>query len=248
MKLSIRQRRFFKDFGFLYLPGLMADDAAWIAAEFEAIFRQHSPVHDGNERSSVGSFFDYSERLFGLLEDHRIEGVLSGLLGDDFNYLGSGGELYVGDSMWHPDSHDKPLLQVKLALYLDHLTRATGALRLVPGSHLRGWKGNLDPQALWDIDPDEVPCVAPENHPGDVLVFHESTLHNSIGGGHRRRMLNLVCFSRARTDAELAFLDQIIAPRVGKLYSERLLQMATPKQMKHLDQIREREAHIQANL
>ena len=44
--------------------------------------------------------------------------LLTALLGDDYVYLGSGADLYVGDGMWHPDG-SFPRGWVKVAMYLD---------------------------------------------------------------------------------------------------------------------------------
>lgn len=245
MQLTPQQKRFFADFGYLFLPGLMTDDIDWIIDEFEAVFRDNGVVHDGTERSSIGPFIDQRARLCALLDDPKIEGLLDGLLGEGFNYLGSGGELYVGDGLWHSDSANRVLTHVKLAMYLDSLTRDTGALRVVPGSHQQNWVGNLDTAALWDRTPNEVPSVALESEPGDVVVFHESLLHNAIGGGNRRRMLNLTGCSRARTEAEMSEVDRRVAKLAGRsLYSNFLRQTASPARMRHLEQMLERQAAL----
>ena len=84
-------------------------------------------------------FIDQHEYLCGLLDDPRIEGIGSALLGDDFNYTGSDGNYYVGDTRWHSDGYrDKKYVSLKMAFYLDPVTRDTGCLRVVPGSHRFG--------------------------------------------------------------------------------------------------------------
>lgn len=42
--------------------------------------------------------------LCGLLDDARVDGIFASLLGDDYVYLGSDGNFYVGDTRWHSDS------------------------------------------------------------------------------------------------------------------------------------------------
>ena len=236
MVLDASQKRFFTDFGYLVLPGLMREEAPWIIEEFERVFARAGVVHDGSRRSSLGPFIERSARLCSLLDNPKVNGLLAGLLGADFNYLGSGGELYVGDGMWHPDCHGDPVSQVKWAMYLDHLTRDTGALRLVPGSHRHGWQGNLDTQALWGIGMEDVPCVAPVNAPGDVIVFNQMTLHNALGGGDRRRMLNLLACSSCRTEAELDFLRRRLPASRAELRWETMRGTATAERMRHLEQ------------
>ena len=75
-----------------------------------------------------------------LLDDPRILAIAKTLLGDDFNYMGSDGNFYVGDTRWHSDGGHKleDPMHIKIAFYLDPLTRDTGALRVIPGSHLFG--------------------------------------------------------------------------------------------------------------
>ena len=236
MVLSDGQTRFFSDFGYLVLPGLLREEISWISEEFERVFREAGIVHDGTARSSLGCFIERSERLCSLLDHPGVDGLLSGLLGEDYNYLGSGGELYVGDGLWHPDCHGDPVLQVKWAMYLDPLTPETGALRFVPGSHRQGWQGNLDTHALWGMGMEEVPCVAPHNQPGDVVVFNQMTLHNALGGGNRRRMLNLLACSSCRSENELAFLRRRLPADRSELKWGLMLGTATPERMRHLDQ------------
>jgi hypothetical protein len=241
LELSSSQRRFFDSFGFLRLPGLMVAELGWITEEFEAALADSGQLHDGGQRTSFTAAVEGRERLCALLEHPRIHGVLRGLLGDDFLLLGMGADIYAGDSQWHPDMAVAPVRHVKLAMYLDPLTAATGALRLVPGSHLQGYEGNQDTQALWGIAPQDVPCYCPDNTPGDVVVFDLRTLHNAIGGGRRRRMLNLVCCAPCDTTEALAYLDSRLAAASGPLYSDVMVDTASPERSRHLAQVLTRE-------
>lgn len=236
MTVTPQQKQFFEDFGYLFLPGLMKDEVGWIIEEYERMFAEAGIVHDGTQRSSHQKIVESSEKLCTLLDNPKVDGLLSGLLGDDYSYTGSGADLYVGDGMWHPDCHDAPVLQVKWAMYLDHLTKDSGALRVVPSSHKLRWVGNLDTEALWGIGPEDVPCEAPDNTPGDVLVFHQSTLHNSINGGNRRRMLNMTAVAACRTEEEIAFLKRRIAPTRAELQWDIMRGTAPPNRLKRLEQ------------
>lgn len=236
MQLTLQQKRFFDDFGYIFLPGLLADEVDWIIEEFERVFHDSGIEHDGTQRSSIGPFIERSERLCTLLDHPKVDGLLCGLMDDDYNYLGSGGELYVGDGMWHPDNPDKRVLKVKWAMYLDPVIKDTGALRVVPGSHKQEWVGNLDTEDLWGLTPDEVPCTTPVNQPGDVMVFHQSTLHNSVKGGNRRRMLNMVACAHCDTDEELQILRRSLPKTREDLHWDLMLDTATPVRMRHLKQ------------
>ena len=55
--------------------------------------------------------------------------------------MGGDGNSYVGDTKWHSDSTGKDFEfefdfdRIKVALYLDPVTKDTGCLRVIPGSH-----------------------------------------------------------------------------------------------------------------
>ena len=98
----------------------------------------HGKPHEGKARSCIVPFIDQTARLCALLDDARILGIATSLLGDDFNYMGSDGNYYVGDTGWHSDGWHSNFTHIKIALYLDPLTRDTGAIRVIPGSHLPG--------------------------------------------------------------------------------------------------------------
>ena len=80
MVLDASQKRFFTDFGYLILPGLMREEAPWITEEFERVFAEAGVVHDGSKRSSLGPFIERSARLCTLLDDPKVTGLLAGLL------------------------------------------------------------------------------------------------------------------------------------------------------------------------
>src|SRR5689334_7173568 len=108
MQLTPEQLAFMDTFGYLAFPGLLNDRIDKIIEEFEGIWAErggghNGQKHDGKSRSCVVPFIDQSEYLASLLDDPRIEGIFTSLLGADFNYLGSDGNYYVGDTNWHSD-------------------------------------------------------------------------------------------------------------------------------------------------
>jgi len=81
---------------------------------------------------------------------------------------------------------------------LDSLTEADGCLRVIPGSHL--WhdpdlfaelRSGDQPEDFrpFGMRPDQVPSVALETKPGDVLVFTERIIHGAFGGGAGRHQI-----------------------------------------------------------
>ena len=141
MTLSEQQIQFFEVFGYLAFPGLMADRIAAITTAFEAIWAaqgggHHGRPHDHQQRSCIAQFIDHSEYLSSLLDDDRILGIGTSLLGDDFNYMASDGNYYAGDTPWHSDGwRTNGVRHIKMAFYLDPVGANSGCLRVIPGSH-----------------------------------------------------------------------------------------------------------------
>src|SRR5215211_6877933 len=95
-KLTDQQINYFNTFGYLGLPGMLADKIQEIIYEFEQVWidrggGHNGQVHDGKARSCVVPFIDQRDKLAGLLDDPRILGIANALLGEDFNYMGSDG-------------------------------------------------------------------------------------------------------------------------------------------------------------
>lgn len=268
MRLTKQQLNYFDTFGFMRFPGLFADEIGEITDAFETLWAEHggghhSKVHDRKRRSALVPFIDQNEYLCGLLDDPRIEGVIGSILGDDFNYTGSDGNFYVGDTPWHSDGYDKhpKYTSIKMALYLDPTTRDTGCLRVIPGSHRLGEqfaeilhevttnsKENKT-EEKWGIRSDEVPAVALETEPGDLLMFNHRIKHSSFGGDNRRRMFTMNFQHRFREE-DLDELREDIAGKarfwVEEAYGEALLRTAGPGRMVHLEQRLANADHLPA--
>lgn len=257
MALASAQCEFFNLFGYLYLPNLLTAEIEWMTEEHRAIFEKKGVVHDGTERSQIVPFIDQSERLCTLLDHPKVLEVIGSLLGKDFNYVGGDGNYYSGDTGWHSDGAHRVGLYAKFHLYLDPLTRDTGCIRVIPGSHLFGeWRERIEGvrhanEAL-GIDGSDVPCVAVETEPGDVVVFNHNIYHASFGGGRSRRHFDLNVASRAKTDTEIAELDGYLQrdgkpryyPRSHSVHSEIMRQTASAERMYHLEQVVERERYL----
>ena len=118
-----------------------------------------------------------------LFEDDRLAGVGEQL----FGRLICANPLlhhYAGYTVWHYDAGGYEAYGIKFAIYLDPVRADTGALRLIPGSHLRPFHDRVaavDPigprfsraaatpqerqAALAGIG--AVPCVVCDSDPGD---------------------------------------------------------------------------------
>jgi ectoine hydroxylase-related dioxygenase (phytanoyl-CoA dioxygenase family) len=259
MTLSEQQIRFFELFGYLSFPGLMVDRVEAITREFEAIWAargggHHGQPHDDQRRSCVVQFIDQSEYLSSLLDDPRILAIGSSLLGDDFNYMGSDGNYYVGDTGWHSDGRHLHGRHLKIAFYLDPLTRDTGCLRVIPGSHLPGdrYSDRLHDEIkrseeLWGIHGRDMPAVAFETQPGDLVCFNHNLKHAAFGGGTRRRMFTMNLCQRY-PEERLEELRQYISGAarfwVERKYGEAMVRTAGRERMRHLEQVMANDGHL----
>ena len=252
MKLTEQQLRFYGTFGFLKFPGLFEDKIDDITRAFEEIWAASGREHDYKKRSMIAPFADRSDYLSGLLDDHRLDGVVSSILGDDYNYAGSDGNYYVGDTKWHSDHQVySPYRSLKIAFYLDSVTHDTGCLRVIPGSFHWGDKyaaavdevvrntRDSRPEEKWDVLGSEVPAYAIESEPGDMLLFNHKTKHSSWGGGDRRRMFTYN-FEQHFHDELMSALRELLWRRRERgdeeLYGEAMLHTAGPERRRHLDQ------------
>jgi hypothetical protein len=258
-QLNEQQLNFFHIFGYLGFPQLMADRAAEIEREFEAVWQgrgggHNGKAHDGTARSCIVPFIDQSERLASLLDDPRIYGIATSLLGNDFNYMGSDGNYYVGDTRWHSDGWHKEILHIKLAFYLDPLTAETGALRVIPGSHRQGegYADTLQSQIrnsseLWGKEGRDLPAIALETKLGDVVCFNHNTKHAAFGGNQYRRMFTINLCQRY-PEEKLQDLREYIggAARfwIDRAYGEKMVRTAGPERIKHLEQVMANDGHL----
>ena len=263
MQLTPQQIHFFHTFGYLGFSQLLSDRSEEITAAFEEIWAQNGgghngQPHNGQARSCIVPFIDQHETLCSLLDDPRILGIAEPLLGADFNYMGSDGNYYVGDTGWHSDGWKKATdpTHLKIAFYLDPLTRDSGALRVIPGSHRQGepyadWlqekvKGSQDE---WAIGGADVPAMALETQPGDVVCFNHNTKHAAFGGSKRRRMFTINLCQRYPQNRLQDLRDYISGSArfwVERKYGDTMVATAGPERMVHLEQPMANDGHLAA--
>ena len=155
MQLTQQQVAFFEAFGYLVIPELfstseiekMSDDFDKTAlddrdgADFDANRRQNISLTETEAWSNI----EVRDHLFYPLRQ---------LFGSDhFVSIGKpGGGLYVGDTDWHPDcAFVGTQKRIKGAIYLDAVTKDTGCLRIVPGSHKNPLHDHLQPLRMGRI-------------------------------------------------------------------------------------------------
>jgi hypothetical protein len=209
--LSPQQIHFFETFGYLKLPGLFAADIDEIIAGFEdlfgneeqAVWETRETLHGDERRVIIPAFIEQSPRLAPLRHDPRVLGIAQSILGHDFEWASSDGNLFYCESYWHPDDYAAPLhhYHIKMSFYLDKLTGGSGAIRVIPGSHFhsqtyartlrKGLKDSGSVKDLYGIDGADIPSITIESTPGDLIIWNFRTIHGSYNGGERRRLFSL---------------------------------------------------------
>lgn len=170
--------------GFVVLRGAL--DPVLLAREFDQVLLDAfddgdrvTTVAVGGERVAFRYVPMMCERTpvsISLIDQYSI--VAAELLGRPVLPGRAKGTWYQSDTRWHRDSvHDVASLGV--VAYLEPLHAATGALRVVPGSHA------APEQKL----PDGAAQIGEvlETVPGDVIIFDEHLIHGSLGGAQRRQ-------------------------------------------------------------
>jgi len=251
--LSQHQLDFFDTFGYLGFPGLLKDCIDKIIEEFEDIWAKSGRTHDGTTRSALVPLPDKSEYLSSLLDDPRIHDIASSICGEDFNYYSGDGNYYVGDTGWHSDGYNqRPVKSIKIAYYLDPVTTNSGALRVIPGSHrnIDSFGDLLESHLTSDIfgmTGDQIPAVALESNPGDVLVFNHRIKHSSWGGSDARRMFTMN-FTERYPNHLIADLKDFLSGEarffLDRMHGTEMIKTATPERMHHLEQVRENDTHM----
>ena len=221
--LTAEQVNHFNTFGFLVLRQLFtADEAAIMKREAEEIMsdaRGGQPA-DPTVWQAVQPFFERRPFLSQLVDDDRVYSIGQDILGPDFFLDGTEGNLHTGDTAWHGDGSGEVIRQTKIVFYVDPLTRDTGCLRVIPGTHLAVdpdpfailRSGNKDPDFRpFGMHPSEMPSVAVETQPGDVVVFTEHTLHAAFGGKPGRHQHAVSFFACPQTPEQMTHLQNLYA-------------------------------------
>lgn len=255
MKITQTQVNFFNTFGYLAIKQLFSpDETAKIIEGFEWSIqnRGQGQMHDGSKRTMFGGPIEHTPEMCAILDHPEILGLISGVIGEDFNYCSGDGNYYSGDTRWHPDGNWGQLFAVKVAFYLDPVTRDTGCLRVIPGSQrpdhfVRTQKINpSQSQELFGVPPSEFPGNVPlESNPGDVLIFNHDLYHAAYGGNQRRRMFTMNCTRHAKNPEDMATARQYLSIHSAGggnfdtgagMYFPTMIDTADEKRMVHLEQ------------
>ncbi len=209
--LTDQQLEHYRTFGFVTLRNLFTPE------EVETLRHEYETELDhvyadrpftGQTRYWAMMLHPRTPLFAGLLEDERFCRVAEQLYGEDVIGIGTDANRYVGDTRWHPDHRadpDEDCYGVKFAFYLDPVDAGSGALRLIPGSHRRGFHEHLrETLGALDLEVADVPAHVCRSSPGDVVAFDMRCWHASAGGGAGRRMCTCVYYNNPHGEAEEA--------------------------------------------
>ena len=228
--LTAAQKSHFEAFGFLFLrQAFSADEIGEITREADAIWeRERKGRPFGEEEQHLVRFVEQSPPLTRYVDDDRIVGGVRDLLGPDFLWAGSEGNVTMqGSHGWHADrptesEEELAFTRLKINIYLDPVTMETGALRVLPGSHQLSFHRSLNAlnethQEMGDNDPlatpygvpgPEVPFSPFESQPGDAVYFNQSLFHAVFNGFPGRRYIALKFAAQPTSEVHFRLLSE----------------------------------------
>lgn len=126
---------------------------------------------------------------------------------------------------WHTDTgHD--IASIKAVAYLESLSATTGALRVLPGSHVIPYRhlaaylqgGSFRHPDRWRQAVASVPAHVIDTRPGDLIFFDEHLFHASAYGRNRRQWAAEYVKDPATSEEEAAvgryLASQFVADRL----------------------------------
>ena len=230
--LTADQKAHFDTFGFLTLKQIVPPDRlVEVTAEADSSWAKNRGGRPfGEESQTISPFVDHSAVLTRFVNDYVVE-VVADLIGPEFIWASSEGNVTVrGTHGWHADrtsGSDEELAytRLKINMYLDPVSVETGALRVLPGSHQRGFhralepletmhheKGNTDPTATpYGVLGPDLPFFAFESEPGDLICFNQSLFHSVFNGFAGRRYIAFKFAAGPTTGAHYKVIKETVS-------------------------------------
>jgi hypothetical protein len=224
--ITADQKAHWDAFGFLVLRQLFASEEVKELRQATIEVMNQTGGEDALTSDSgygVGAIAERHPVLTNWLVDDRIYEIMETLLGPDFLLELTVGTVYRGDTPWHggyspdkPQSY-KPTTHGKIAMYFDRLRKDDGCLRVIPGTHRLPFGDRVhplfrepdEPQSMFfGVADEDVPCVALESEPGDVIVFTERAFHSAYGSKIGRLQITAEYNSNPTTDDQIAELRE----------------------------------------
>jgi len=207
--LTEQQLNTFHLFGYLKLPGLVADDIAALTCAFDKAFEERQQevvpwdnvVHHHRPRHILPQVADKCPEIRALLKKPKLVEVVTDILGSDYKFIGSDANIYDCGTRWHTDIIGLPYncKNVKLIFYLDPSEKDKDCFRVIPGSHFhtdkfaKQLKQNIrESQQNLKLDVKDIPCQQITSRPGDAVLFDARVWHAVDYAGNRRRAFSFL--------------------------------------------------------
>lgn len=233
--LSAEQLAHYKAFGYLVLNQCFsADELAIIQREFDdKMDRQYGDTYDGTRRFWTKLMDEDTPFYAALLEDPRFLTVAQQLYGNDVLGMNTDANRYTGDTRWHRDTSTVHQYGVKFAFYHQPVDADSGALRVIPSTHLLPDDSGFD-QNVRSMPGEDVPCAVLASEPGDVVAFDLRLWHAAFGGSEDRQMSTIVYYANPETPEQesaltaqaansVSYIRENFAPRQDCLYTKNWL-------------------------
>jgi len=206
-------KRDFEEQGFVAIRGMFTEaETAAFKAECNRLLEQHSAY--------AGVFVGLAANspLFrNLARDARLVDALEPLLGPNIEFLSDkvvfkSSHMATG-SPWHQDwPYWEGLHKISVWIALDPATPENGCLKMMPGSHRQvavhdgvagageGFGHRLRPDAVDESKAVILPCA-----PGDVVLFHDLTLHASFPNVSGQDRWSVISTYRSASEPDLDY-------------------------------------------
>ena len=217
--ISAEQKAHFDTFGFIHLRQQFSlKEMEEVTREADMLWEEHREGRPLGENQGIQEFVEKGPVMTRMVADDRIWSTVEGLLGPRFVWNGSEGNLSFTNSehQWHTDRPREPhAASYGFHLYLDKVRADTGCLRVIPGSHRPPLHDDLLPtnkqapdstMKVYGLSPTDIPGVALESDPGDIVFFSQKIYHGVYGKQPGRRYLKLRFVAWPETDEQIASL------------------------------------------
>jgi ectoine hydroxylase-related dioxygenase (phytanoyl-CoA dioxygenase family) len=195
----------FHAFGYVVLrAALSPQEVVELQAAYDRVVAGEAAEVRDTGTLNVDRPHEAEQAFLDLIGHPRLMAAMRQIDGTEFLFHSAQATHRREEVRWHCDFFPphvtcKPM---KVNVYLDSTHMDDGALELIPGSHLPELAatvfrhlGHYDPVGggpRLRPDPSEIPGVAVETEPGDIVVFHNFMWHFAPlhrGGGTRRTIM-----------------------------------------------------------
>ena len=217
--ITAEQKTYFNTFGFIHLrQQFSAEEMEAVTHEADRLWEaQRGGGPPSGQGQNIQEMVEKGPVMTQMVADDRIWGTVEALLGPGFIWNGSEGSLsFDAQAEWHTDRPNEPHARTYgFHLYLEPLRADTGCLRVIPGSHRPPLYDDLLPlneqaadsaMKVLGLCPTDVPGVALESDPGDIVFFNQKIFHGVYGDQPGRRYLKLRFVAWPETDEQIASL------------------------------------------